>query len=351
MAREHASPLDRATAATHVGDRAAWDEIVAALGGRLLQSWGWGEFKSRHGWAAERLAITAGGEALAAAQVLFKRVGPLSVAYVPRGPLVGDDAALPLLTVAIDALCRARRAVVAFIEPERPLPGLQAGGSLAWRPSDLTFQPKRTIKVSVDRSDDDLLARMKPKTRYNVRLATRRGVTARVGKASDLPAFYRLLQETSERDEFGIHGVEYYRDALETLGDAAALIMAEIGGEPAAGVIVARFADEAIYLYGASATAHQRHMPAYLAQFEAMRWARARGCRLYDLWGIPWEDEPGSEAEGEESGQVNVRRGLWGVYRFKQGFGGEIVEYPGVFERPYVEPLVRLWRRFGRGLA
>jgi lipid II:glycine glycyltransferase (peptidoglycan interpeptide bridge formation enzyme) len=328
---------------------AIWDDAIGRLSGGILQSWSWGEFKQRHGWRPVRLLSLQGDVACAAAQVLIRQVGPMTVLYCPRGPVAGDSSseASAALTVAIDTLARSERAVIAFAEPESTVSGqLPLSGSLAWEPSSVELQPLRTIKVSVDRDDEEILSGMKSKTRYNVRLAGRRGVAVREGDISDIAPFYALLQETSDRDAFGIHSVKYYADMLNVFGDRAALLLAEYEGKIAAGAIVLKHLDEAIYMFGASSSAYQRHMPTHLLQFEAMKWARSQGCSWYDLWGIPPTDEPPDEAR---DGGMNVRNGLWGVYRFKQGFGGEIVSYPGVLERQYYPSLVRLWRRFRSG--
>ena len=347
MSRSAGRKLDRVTDVTDV---AAWTTIEQSLGADVLQSWWWGDLKARHGWTPRRLAVLdADGQPCAAAQILFRHVGPVSVAYAPRGPAAAPDApdapdALSALTVGIDQLCWRARSVAALIEPSSCDLALPSQGSLAWEPTDVLLQPRRTIKVRVDRPDDDLLAAMKPKTRYNVRLATRRGVVVRRGSIDDLPAFYAMLAETSMRDRFGIHEIEYFRDMLDVFGDDAALLLAELDGEPAAGALVVRHGTEAVYMYGASATRLQRHMAAYLIQFEAMRWARSIGCVIYDLWGIP-DDDAGPESGQDDGRGPNVRAGLWGVYRFKQGFGGEVVRYPGVLQRVYAPPLMRLWRR------
>ncbi|MEX2425465.1 MAG: peptidoglycan bridge formation glycyltransferase FemA/FemB family protein, partial [Thermomicrobiaceae bacterium] len=258
-----------------------------------------------------------------------------------------DPIATSTLTLAIDRLAKERRAAIAFIEPDSSFTSsLPTQGALAWTASEVELQPLRTIKVRVDQSDDEILAAMKNKSRYNVRLAGRRGVTVRQGRITEVAAFYELLLETSERDTFGIHSVEYYADMLDVFGENATLLIAEREGAIVAGAIVVQQGDEAIYMFGASSKASQRHMPTHLLQFEAMRWARERGCTWYDLWGIPPTDEPPAEAA---DGDLNVRTGLWGVYRFKQGFGGENVSYPGVFERQYYPTLVSLWRRFRSG--
>ncbi len=322
----------------------SWDSSVSILGGHLLQTWKWGEFKSLHGWTAVRLSLPHGEFPRLVAQVLFRRIGPISVAYVPRGPLAGELSAgeVAQFTRVVDDECRRRRAVAVLIEPETTDVPLRLGHSMLWKPNDALVQPRRTIKIAVHADDDDLLARMKSKTRYNVRLAERRGVTIRRGGVRDVPLFYRLLQETADRDNFGVHDIRYFDDMMRVFGDDAALLIAEFEGEPAAGLLGLRTADEAIYMYGATRTELQRHMPAYLIQFAAMRWARDSGCSSYDLWGIPAEDEMSST--DENGGTVNVRDGMWGVYRFKQGFGGEVVSYPGVFERVYLPPLMRVWK-------
>ncbi len=328
-----------------VSDASFWDDAVTDLSGHLLQTWRWGEFKSLHGWTPVRILLPGDYRPKVAAQLLFRRVGPFSVAYVPRGPLAGEltMGEVAEFTRAVDDACRRRRTIAVLIEPETSELPLSLGRSALWKANDVLIQPRRTIKVRVGVSDNDLLSNMKSKTRYNVRLAQRRGVTVRRGGVREVPLFYQLLQETSERDGFGIHAVDYFDDLMRVFGDEAALFIAEFEGEPAAGLLALRGGDEAIYMYGATRSEFQRHMPAYLIQFEAMQWARKSGCALYDLWGIPATDEPPADAV-DSSGTVNVRDGMWGVYRFKQGFGGDVVSYPGLFERVYLKPLMTAWR-------
>jgi len=328
-----------------VDDATTWDASVSALRGHLLQTWTWGEFKSLHGWLPVRLLLSVDDEPRIAAQILFRRVGPFTVAYVPRGPIAGDLSVgeLAAFTRAVDVECRSRRAIAVLVEPETADLPLRLGRSALWTSNDVLVQPRRTIKVKIDMPDDQILAEMKPKTRYNVRLAERRGVTVRRGGVRDVPIFYQLLAETAERDQFGIHAIEYFDDMMRVFADDAALFLAEYEGVPAAGLLALKSPEEAIYMYGASRSEYQRHMPAYLIQFAAMQWARDAGCAFYDLWGIPADDSPPAAA-ANESGTVNVRDDMWGVYRFKQGFGGEVVTYPGMFERIYAAPLIRAWR-------
>lgn len=276
--------------------------------------------------------------------MLFRAVGPFSVGYIPRGPLASELSATDVAQFAraIDSACRRRRAIAILVEPETQDLPLSLGQSPLWKPTDVEVQPRRTIKVALAGTDDELLGRMKPKTRYNIRLAERRGVTIRRGGVPDIHDFYALLRETADRDGFGVHEIAYFDDMLRVFGDDAALFLAEFDGEPAAALLALRSPREAIYMYGATRTSLQKHMPAYLIQFAAMKWARDGGCATYDLWGIPADDDEGPQKDA--SGSVNVRGGMWGVYRFKQGFGGEVISYPGVFERVYIQPLMRAWR-------
>jgi lipid II:glycine glycyltransferase (peptidoglycan interpeptide bridge formation enzyme) len=148
------------------------------------------------------------------------------------------------------------------------------------------------------------------------------------------PEFYGLLRETSERNEFGIHPQTYYTDFLRTMGDHATLLLARFEGHLAAGVIAARFGRESMYMYGGSSSEFRAHGAAFMLQYEAMRWARSSGSEIYDLWGIPADDP---KSTGLEGGRVASTKGDdWrGLYKFKVGFGGEIVRYPPSIERRY----------------
>jgi lipid II:glycine glycyltransferase (peptidoglycan interpeptide bridge formation enzyme) len=212
-------------------------------------------------------------------------------------------------------------------------------------PSPDTIQPQRTIVIDLRPSEEDILAAMKQKTRYNIRLAEKKGVTVRQGTADDLAAFNRLMSATGQRDRFGIHQPEYYRAAFELFApDRAALWLAEYEGRPLAGVMVFAVGETAAYLYGASSDEERQRMPAYAAQWAGIRWAKERGCANYDLWGIPDATEDELEA-----GFTDRQDGLWPVYRFKRGFGGEIKRTVGAADRVYNNLLHRLYaRRRGR---
>jgi peptidoglycan pentaglycine glycine transferase (the first glycine) len=331
------------------GEQASWDALVAAAPqGHLLQTWAWGELKSCFGWRVQRIAVEG-----ACAQVLYRRLPANlgSIAYVPKGPLLDwtDTAAAGRLLEAIRPRALAQRAICLKVEPNAPEePGRAEGHpapverlvALGFRPSAQTVQPRRTVLVELDDEPKALLARMKQKTRYNIRLAARRGVQVRAGGEEDLPAFYHLMQHTAERDGFGIHSQDYYETAHHLLVEPGLgrLLLAEHEGTLLAALVVMAFAGEACYMYGASADEGRNLMPTYLLQWESMLWAKEVGCRAYDLWGVPDEEEDALEATFTERND-----GLWGVYRFKRGFGGRLVRTVGAWDLVYAPLRYRLY--------
>jgi lipid II:glycine glycyltransferase (peptidoglycan interpeptide bridge formation enzyme) len=329
--------------------QATWDRSVVNNGGHLLQSWNWGEFKRRHGWEVERITVDLDGRS-ANCQVLFKQGGPFTIAYVPRGPVIpeGDGQVTKVLFEEIDRVCRSRRALHVIFEPNKVLPTGDRLDSMGFVEGPPPFQPGRTVKVPL-LPDDALLKQMHQKTRYSVRLAQRRGVEVERCYPTDesVDLFFGLLQDTSERNDFGIHSRRYYADFLDVFGSGALMLLARVEGDVAAGLVAAKFGDEAIYMYGGSSTKHRAHGAAFLLQFEAMRWAREAGCTRYDLWGIPKNDPSPASDEGD---RISGTKGDdWrGLYRFKTGFGGDIITYPPTFERRY-RPLLSLLarRRYG----
>ncbi len=340
----------RGAAGVTTAEREEWDDALRRGGGHLLQSWRWGTFKERYGWRAERVRVD-GPRGSAMAQVLFKHRGPVSLAYVPRGPLIlGDEETARHLFTALDDVCRRHRALSLIVECDRPLPlagGYRKAGFIR---GPEHIQPSRTVKVPL-LDDEALLNQMHQKTRYNVRLAQRRGVVLRraAANADTLETFYDLLRDTADRNAFGIHERGYYDDFMRIFGDAAVLLFAIVEEVPAAGLIAARFGEEAIYMYGASSTRYRAHGAGFYLQYEAMRWARENGCSRYDLWGIPAHDPPSTEVD--EGDRVAGTRGDdWrGLYEFKVRFGGEIVRYPPTLERRYHPLLAVLARRAYRG--
>ena len=198
------------------------------------------------------------------------------------------------------------------------------------RMSPHNIQPPRTIVINISDGEEQILARMKQKTRYNIRLAEKKGVTIR--GFDDIDSFHKMMLVTGGRDGFGVHSLDYYRRAYELTHPRGMceVLVAEFEGKPLAALFVACNGKRAYYLYGASTDEERNRMPSYLLQWEAMRWARARGCEEYDLWGVPDEDEATLEANFESR-----QDGLWGVYRFKRGFGGELKRAAQAMDKVY----------------
>jgi len=259
------------------------------------------------------------------------------LAYIPKGPLVdwADEEQLAALLAALDRAARSWGAIALTVEPDLPDEPLHRERlrALGFRPSPFSsVQPRRTLIVDISPDEDAILAAMKSKTRYNVRLAARKGVTVREATEADLCAFHALTAATAERDRFGVHSPAYYEAAYRLFVPQrrARLLLAEVKGEPVAAVMVFALPPRSWYFYGASGNEHRAKMPTYLLQWEAMRWAKSLGCTTYDLWGVPDEDLDALESEFAERGD-----GLWPVYRFKRGFGGRLVRSVGAWDRVY----------------
>ncbi len=320
----------------------------------ILQTRPWGDLKQAFGWKVEHLGIYhPDGTPGLGAQVLFRML-PLGIsfAYIARGPVgldrsgIGNSAWSQWLR-ELDRLCKKQRAIFLKIEPDLWLPSGESKKSEEQNiPSGFYFseydiQPARTLLVSLEGSETDILSRMKQKTRYNIRLAQKRGVV--VHESEDLPTFYQLIRQTGQRDQFGVHNLNYYQkvfDLFYPLGTCK-IFIAEYQQKPLAAVMVFMQGTRAWYFYGASSDDYRELMPAYLVQWEAMCWAREQGCTTYDLWGVPDKD-----LQSLEDNFLNNSSGLWGVYRFKRGFGGELKRTEGPWERvyiPFLYTLVQKW--------
>jgi len=337
-----------------INDSEHWNAILRSLPyHHILQSWQWGELKRGYGWTVERMAFKWGerGPVVAAAQVLARRARPLPLAvlYVPKGPAM-DYADPGLRAAVLDALviyARRRRAIFVKIDPDVVLatgvPGgpddaadrlgmafvteLQSGG---WHSSDDQIQFRNTVQLDLTCTEQEMLGAMKQKTRYNIRLASRKGVAVRSGLVSDLELLFAMYAETAARDAFVIRPAGYYLDAWRTCLNAglAHVLIAEHEGLAIAAVILFCFGDRVWYMYGASCSAHRERMPNHLLQWEAIRWARQQGFRVYDMWGAPndfVQDDP-----------------LWGVWGFKAGFGGRVVRHIGAWDKT----IARFWHWF-----
>jgi peptidoglycan pentaglycine glycine transferase (the first glycine) len=328
-----------------VDSAAEWDEAVLSLpGAHPLQSWAWAAFKGRWGWSRRPLLLQLNDNepepARAAALVLKRQLPrlPFCMLYVPKGPLLDyNDRHLRRLVLAqLETLARQERAILIKIDPgvvrswgleeERASPiGAAFMRDLAdrgWRFANEQVQFRNTVVLDLERPAEEILAAMKQKTRYNIRLAERKGVTVQAGTPADFDAIATMYLATAERDQFAARPAAYYLDAWQTLYNAgmAQPLLAHYQGELLAAVVLVRYGRRVIYMYGASSEKERQRMPNHLLQWEAIRWAQAQGAAVYDFWGAP---DDFVEADP-----------LWGVWRFKAGFNGEVVRHIGAWDYP-----------------
>lgn len=318
---------------------AHWDQFVREQPrAHVLQRAPWGQLKEAFGWRVIRIGLADGDTLAAGAQILLRPL-PLNMgtmAYMPMGPYATSDEHLEQLWKAIDR--RLKDEGTAFLKWE---PGIFQGGSpdierWGFRESPQTIQPPNTILIDISEDEDDILTRMSQSTRRKVRVSQRKGIRYYEGTRGDVDVFCSMMETTGERNEFGVHEADYYRMAYDLFvaDGSAKLILAQHEGDPLAGIMVFAQGETAWYLYGASASAKRNLMATYGVQWEAIQWAKQRGVNYYDMWGIPDEDSATLEDEFQERTD-----GLWGVYGFKRGWGGEIVRSVGAWDKIY-NPLI-----------
>jgi len=313
-----------------------WDAFVRNHPrGHVLQLSAWGILKSAFGWSVERVVLGNEGSIIAGAQLLYRRLpfGLGTMAYLPMGPLLTEQANETALWQAIDEAAHSKGARFLKWEPgvlvdEADRPDY---AKLGFMKSPQTIQPPRTILIDISDSEETIMARMNQGTRRKIRQSYKKDVRYFHGQRADMAVFNRLMQTTGARNEFGVHEPGYYEmayDLFVATGDAT-VIFAEHEGDLLAAIMVFALNDTAWYLYGASSDVKRNLMASYGVQWEAIQWARACGCHYYDLWGIPDAEEASLEAQFQARND-----GLWGVYGFKRGWGGRIVRSEGAWDKP-----------------
>lgn len=320
----------------------------------MLQSGFWGQFKQGHGWVAHPFSVTAAGAAddtgrtdapggarfgiLVLSRRLFRF---LSLAYVPFGPVLDPVEGRGEL---LSALARALRShlprATLFLRFDLPWRRNGEGPGASGRPRAIKaagdMQPPDTVIVDITPPLEQVLASMKSKTRYNVRLSGKKGVVVEEGGLDDLDRWYALYEETSSRDRIAIHSRAYYQGLFQAsrsypgVKPTVKLLLARHDGELLAGNIVAFWKSRAAYLYGASSGEKRNLMPTYALQWEAIRMAREAGCTSYDLYGVPPLPDPDHP--------------MFGLYQFKTGFSDCLLERWGTWDVPFRPVLYSLYR-------
>jgi len=301
-------------------EAARWDACLAALPApHLLQSWGWGEVQAGAGWRVHRLWVERPGGAVPVSALESAR-GPGAIPglrrlYVPRGPALAPADAEGYRAVATALRRCAARVGAVRVDVEVPW---EAGSVLPAGPWSHGVQvpprqPPVTSIVDLGGGDEDRLRRCHPKTRYNIRLAERRGVTVTEDRGLDQLA--RCLAHTARRQGIHLPGPRHLARVVRALGPGARPLFAVVGEEVVAAILLAVFAGEAVYLYGGATGRHRERMPNHLLHWRAMELAVRLGCGRYDLWGMPPTDDPGHPWHG--------------LRQFKLGFGGRTVTFAG----------------------
>ncbi len=359
---------------THIDiDAAEWDAFVATHPqASFFQVSAWGQLKSEFGWQPQRIGISQNGHLIAGAQVLYRPLiyGMGKLAYIPFGPLLDwqQPDQVRALMDALDTTLRRQRAAFLKIEPGYDVP-TDVLQTHKFRLSAQTIQPPRTFLLDINGQAEDstpideaaILSRMNQGTRRNIRKSEKNDVVVRHGSRQDVECFNHLLAITSDRQAFGVHIGRYYERVYDLfMADdspvKAALLMAsytdsEGAQHDLAGVMVFVLGRQSWYVYGASSDVERQRMASFGVQWAAIQWARQQGAQIYDMVGVPDVAEETLEAHFEER-----HDGLWGVYRFKRGWGGRVTRTVGAWDKAY-NPLIYnayrayLWWRNARNAA
>ena len=185
------------------------------------------------------------------------------------------------------------------------------------------IQPRFVFRLNLKgKTEDEIFSAFHQKTRYNIRLATKKGVTIKEGTKEDLKAFHNIMVETGERDNFLIRSLSYFEKMYDEMApNHMKLLMAYYENEPIAGIIPIMYGNKTWYLYGASSNKHRNLMPNYLLQWTMIKQAIENKCDIYDFRGV--------------SGVVDETHPQYGLYRFKKGFNAEFTEFIGEIYIPY----------------
>ncbi len=318
--------------------------------GNFLQASVWAKVKKD--WDSVRvLSRDEKGRVRGSMLLLIRKVPhlPYYYLYAPRGPVCDTDnkEAFKDLIDAARQVAKERRGYIFRCDPgyradDENYKNSARYAGLTLLPAGKNFdgvQPNFVFRLNIEnKTEEEIFSAFHSKTRYNIRLAERKGVTVRLGTREDLPRFHEIMVETGERDHFGIRPLWYFEHMYDVMHpENLRLYVAELNGEIISGTIAIYYGDKVWYLYGASSNAHRNTMPNYLLQWRMIQWAVEKHCRIYDFRGV--------------SGDLSEDNPLYGLYRFKKGFSGELVEFAGEAEivfKPLVKKMVDVGQKILR---
>lgn len=314
--------------------------VLAHPAGEFTQSLRWPEVKNNWGYEGI-LSRGADGAVRGAMLVLVQRI-PLigtSFLYAPRGPVcdLHDRETLADLMSGVDLLAKKHKAHAFKVDPNVLFDDQQAAQNLkelgfkqSYGPDGFEgIQARFNYRLYLQgRSEEEILTNLTQSCRRKVRIAQRSGVEVRPVGLEYLDEFVRIMQVTGQRDGFAVRPKAYFARMLQALGPHARLYMGFYQDKPVCGALSTNYAGKVCYVYGASDNVHRDVMPNYLMQWEMIRWAIETNCTVYDFQGV--------------SGDLTEGSHMYGLYKFKRGFNGQLDELAGEFDKIYRPVALRL---------
>ncbi len=315
-----------------------YEEFIASHEkGHFMQSRLWGEVKNNWKWEGI-ICRDDTGKIKGVMSVLIRRVPifPFTLMYGCRGPVcdMHDRETVKELINGAKNLAKKHRSYELKLDPDilkDDEESVKILKELGFSSTDHGknfegIQPKFVFRLNIEgKTEDEVLAQVSQKTRYNIRLATKKGVEVKLCGKEMVADFARIMLETGLRDGFVTRTPEYFEKMLDALGEHARLYMAFYEDKPVAGTLAIHYGDKVWYLYGASSNEYRNVMPNYLLQWEMIRWAIEKKCRIYDFRGV--------------SGDLSESNPLYGLYRFKKGFNGDFCEFVGEYDLILSKPM------------
>ena len=307
------------------------------------QSLEWGEVKTN--WKKEVILSLDENENIIGSLCIWIRKIPIfgNLMYSTRGPIcdIYNEKVIKDLTDGANELAKKYNAFVLRIEPDilkkddkfREI-AEKVGFKIKDDSKDFKdeIQPRFVFRLNIkNKTEDEIFQNFHSKTRYNIRLAIKKGVVIREGSKDDLKDFYKIMIETGQRDDFIIRSLEYFEKMYDCLApEHMKLLMAYHENKPIAGIIPIMYGNKVWYLYGASSNSYRNLMPNYLLQWTMIKEAIQRGADIYDFRGV--------------SGVVDENHPQYGLYRFKKGFGAEFTEFIGEVYIPYKKLTYKMYK-------
>lgn len=299
--------------------------------GHFAQSIRWAKTKDE--WEYETVVVRNESGEIKGSMLLLIRKMPMlgsSLVYSPRGPVcdIYDKETFKELTKKAEEVCKKHKAFMIKIDPDisnEDLKFKQIAKDIGYKTIekikslDEIAQPRIVFRLNLEnKTEDELFQSFHQKTRYNIRLATKKNVVIREGKRDDIPEFQKIMEVTGSRDKFPIPGTEYFEELYDAMGEEhVKILFADYEGQAIATTYNFLYGNKVWYMFGGSLNEKRNLMPTYLLQWENIKWAKENGCDIYDFRGICATDEKHRNE---------------GLYRFKKGFKPDLIEFTEIYK-------------------